>query len=140
MSDEYKIEMLLREVNKIHTNKINAVLDEFNMHKGQPRLLHLLIEHDGVPQSNLSKEMHITPATVSAMVKRMEKRGFVVRKRDAVDERVSNVYITDEGKAMHEKLQSQKFNMENYVFAGFDNKEKEQMEKYLKRILENLNK
>lgn len=140
MNDKKAVEMLLREVGKVHTNRINEVLDECHMHKGQPLLLHLLNKKDGIPQSSLAKEMHITPATTSTMVKRMEKRGFVVRKRDARDERISNVYITDVGKEMYQKMQSQKYDMEEIVFADFSDKEKEEVAEYLKRILSNLKK
>ncbi len=101
---DYTLDILLRQVGKAHSNKVNKILDKYNMHKGQPMLLKLLSKEDGIPQSTLSKELVITPATVSAMVKRMEKAGFVERKRDAVDERVSNVYLTDAGRAMGNQL------------------------------------
>jgi MarR family transcriptional repressor of mepA len=138
MKYEESLETLLRHVGKCHSNKINKVLDEINMHRGQPIMLRLLYSEDGVPQSVLAKEMEITPATASAMVKRMEKAGFVIRKRNAEDERISNVYLTDAGKAVSSQLSELQNDMEEIVFDGFSEKEKFTMKILLQRILENL--
>ena len=138
MKDEDSLETLLRQVGKCHSNKINKVLDGINMHRGQPIMLALLYSKDGVPQSVLAKKMEITPATASAMVKRMEKAGFVIRKRNAEDERISNVYLTDAGKAVSTQLNNLQNNMEQLVFDGFSDEEKLTMKNYLQRILVNL--
>lgn len=132
------LDFLLREVSKAHTNKVNQILEKYNMHKGQPMLLLILSETDGLPQSLLAKKMIIKPATMSAMVKRMEKAGYVVRKRDAEDERVSNVYLTDAGRAISMELAGQQDYMEEMVFKGFSAKEKESMRHYLERVLGNI--
>jgi DNA-binding MarR family transcriptional regulator len=132
------LDFLLREVSKKHINKVNQVLDKYNMHKGQPMLLLILSKSDGLPQSVLAKTMVIKPATVSAMVKRMEKAGYVVRKRDAEDERVSNVYLTDAGRAINSELLARQDDMEEIVFKGFSAKEKDAMRNYLERVLQNI--
>lgn len=138
MKYEDTLETLLRKVGKCHSNKINKVLDEINMHRGQPLMLRLLYSEDGVAQSVLAKEMEITPATASAMVKRMEKAGFVIRKRNAEDERISNVYLTDAGKAVSTQLNDLQNDMEKIVFDGFSEEEKLNMKNYLQRILKNI--
>lgn len=138
MERQNTLDFLLREVSKAHTNKVNQVLDKYNMHKGQPMLLLILSQTDGLPQSTLAKEMVIKPATISAMVKRMEKAGYVVRKRDAEDERVSNVYLTDAGRAINSELLGKQNDMDDIVFKGFSANEKDIMRNYLKRVLENI--
>lgn len=132
------LDILLRQVGKAHSNKINQVLVKVNMHRGQPMMLLLLCREDGVPQSTLSKELAITPATVSAMVKRMEKNGFVIRKRDSEDERVSNVYLTDAGRVISSQLDNFQSEMEEIVFSEFSIEEKKTMRNYLERVLKNL--
>jgi DNA-binding MarR family transcriptional regulator len=138
MQERKTLELLLREVNKAHTNKVNRVLEKYNMHKGQPMLLLALSDHDGLPQSILAKKLVVKPATVSATVKRMEKAGYVVRRRDAEDERISNVYLTDAGRAISSELADQQSDMDELVFEGFSDKEKDQMRNYLERILNNI--
>jgi len=138
MNNKGNVDLLLRKVCKIHTNKVNQVLSKVKLHKGQPMLLKLLSNKDGIPQSSLAKELEITPATVSAMVKRMEKAGFIVRRRNAQDERLSNVYITEAGKKLSLQLNGFQNEMEEIVFDGFSAEEKKTLEGFLERIVENL--
>jgi len=140
MKSENKLDILLMQVGKAHSNKVNQILNKYHMHKGQPMMLHLLSMADGIPQSILAKEMVITPATVSAMVKRMEKAGFVMRKRDAEDERISNVYLTEKGRTINLQLHDLQNDMEELVCNGFSEKEKETMKNYMERVLVNLKK
>lgn len=138
MEHDENVDLLLREVCKAHTKKVNQVLSRVNLHKGQPMLLSLLCRRDGLPQSMLAKELLITPATVSAMVKRMEKAGLVLRKRDAVDERVSNVYLTEAGRTLSLQLRDLQQDMESIAFKSFSDEEKEVLRGYLVRIMNNL--
>lgn len=138
MATNENLEVLLRQVCKIHTNKVNKVLDDVGLHIGQPMMLRSLYKKDGVPQSILAKELVITPATASAMVKRLEKGGYVIRKRDAEDERVSNVYLTDKGRDLSSDLRVVKDKMEELVFDGFTAEEKKNMRSYLERVMDNM--
>jgi|SRR6056297_468638 len=138
MTNQNNAEFVLRQVCKVHTNKVNEVLEEIGLHKGQPMLLHVLYRKDGVPQSYLAKELAIKPATTSAMVKRMEKAGYVIRKRDSDDERVTNVYLTAAGRSLSTKIYGYQEQMTDMVLKGFSEKEKEALKDLLSRILDNL--
>jgi len=138
MIHEETLEYMLREVCKVHTNKVNKVLEEVGLHKGQPMMLRVLFRKDGVPQSYLAKELRIKPATTSAMVKRLEKGGYVFRKRDSVDERVTNVYLTDDGRKLSLKLRGYQKKMNDMLLEGFEDDEKDIMRDFFKRILDNL--
>lgn len=138
MEDIENLELLLSRVNRIHTNKINRILEEVNLHKGQPLMLTHLFRKDGVPQSLLAREMDISPATTGTMVKRLEKVGYVKRRRDSEDERISNVYLTKEGLKLGASLKELQEKMDRIVFDGFSEVEKEKMRDYLNRIIANL--
>ena len=138
METEENLELLLNRVNRIHTNKINRVLEEVNLHKGQPLMLTLLFKKDGVSQSQLVREMDISPATAGTMVKRLEKTGYLKRRRDSEDERISNVYLTEEGNKIASRLKGLQEKMDGIVFNGFSSDEKKIMRDYLNRIINNL--
>ena len=138
MAADESLDILLRQICKAHTNKINRILENVGLHKGQPMMLRRLYRKDGIPQTILAREMIITPATASAMVKRLEKAGFVIRRRDAEDERVSNVYLTEAGREISAHLHSLQNQMDAMVFKGFSTEDKETMRSYLERILDNL--
>lgn len=97
-----------------------------------------LRHQDGISHSQLAEEIGITPATVSNTIKRMEKAGFVVRRRDAEDERVSQVYLTDLGRSIISKVETSLQQMNDIVITGFSEDEQSTLCNYLDRILENL--
>ena len=138
MDSRVSLDFLVGQVARAHVKKLNQELGKFGLHKGQPIMLLLLSKQDGIPQSELVHEMDITPATVSTMIKRLEKAGFVIRKRNAKDERISNVYLTDAGRSICSKLYNLQKEMEAVVFSGFSAEEKESIRSYLERILDNL--
>jgi DNA-binding MarR family transcriptional regulator len=96
------------------------------------------MEEDGRTHSDLAAWMHVAPATVTKMIQRMEKAGHVERRDDPDDLRISRVYLTENGRAVHAALQAvfQAVDAEN--FAGFTSEERAQLEQLLRKIRTNL--
>lgn len=95
---------VFREVIKFHYYRTYMLLDEVGIYPGQPAMLHTLSEEDGQSQTDIAKNLNIKPATVTVMLNRMEKSGLLERRQDPEDQRVSRVYITEEGRNMYEKV------------------------------------
>lgn len=51
--------------------------------------------------SELGDELSLDSGTLSPMLRRLEDRGLVARRRDADDERVVRARLTDEGRTVH---------------------------------------
>lgn len=54
--------------------------------------------------SALGDELHLDSGTLSPLLRRLETRGLVDRRRDQADERVVRVTLTDEGRAVHAEV------------------------------------
>ncbi|MDQ1084415.1 MULTISPECIES: MarR family winged helix-turn-helix transcriptional regulator [Microbacterium] len=69
-----------------------------------PQYLVMLALWEQSPRSlgALAAELAMEPATLSPLVKRLEAQGRVVRSRRADDERVLDIGLTDEGRALRE--------------------------------------
>ncbi|PVE73700.1 MarR family winged helix-turn-helix transcriptional regulator [Microbacterium testaceum] len=67
-----------------------------------PQYLVMLALWESAPRSlgALAAELAMEPATLSPLVKRLEAQGRVVRARRAQDERVLDIDLTDEGRAL----------------------------------------
>lgn len=83
--------------------KYHPFLEELNLTYTQYITLLVLWESDGVSVKKLGSRLMLDSGTLTPLLKSMEKKGFVVRKRDESDERVVLVYLTDGGKALREK-------------------------------------
>ena len=64
----------------------------------------VLWEEDGLFVGDICSRLHLDNGTLTPLLKKMEKQGFVVRRRDETDERKVRVFLTDEGRAMKERV------------------------------------
>jgi DNA-binding MarR family transcriptional regulator len=67
-----------------------------------PQYLVMLALWEQAPRAlgELADELAMEPATLSPLVKRLEAQGRVTRRRRATDERVLEIDLTDEGRAL----------------------------------------
>ncbi|MBL7200276.1 MAG: MarR family transcriptional regulator [Anaerolineae bacterium] len=88
--------------------------------------------------TELAAAIKRNPATITKMVKRMEKAGFVKRGIDSRDERVSLVYLTDAGRDVKAAVESVWSAFEMRTLAGFSEEERAVLCRLLLRICQNL--
>lgn len=141
MDDSYKLESLyhiFHQVIGIHYYRTHKLLEKEGIYPGQPPLLFALNREDGQSQKELSQKLNIQPATITVMVKRMEKAGLIERKQDQQDQRISRVYLTDQGKIVQKKVAKIIKEIEKECFGNFTIEEQKIMNGLLSKLKENL--
>jgi DNA-binding MarR family transcriptional regulator len=88
--------------------------------------------------TELARRLQVQPATITKMLQRMEKAGFVERRPDPDDQRVSRVYLTGEGRAVRAGVQQVWHQLEEEAFAGFTPDERLLLRRFFVQIRENL--
>ena len=63
----------------------------------------VLWEHETVNVGQLGSILHLDAGTLTPLLKRLEKAGYVTRERSKDDERITVISITDEGNKLKEK-------------------------------------
>ena len=63
----------------------------------------VLWEKDGITVGEICEKLMLDNGTLSPLLKKMEKEGYVTRKRSSKDDRVVLISLTDEGRALQEK-------------------------------------
>ena len=132
------LDFLLAQVSRLHSQRAHERLDRIGLYRGQPPLLFALWEQDGLTHRELAERLEITPATITRMLQRMEKAGFVQRQPDTSDQRVSRVYLTGAGRAVRTQLKAAVQQMEIESFRGFSKAERKVLCSFLLRLRENL--
>lgn len=85
--------------------------------------------------TNVSRIMLVTGANMTGVAKRLEKSGFLIRRGDANDERITLLEITPKGRQSIRNIREEKDeNLEKYM-SSFSADEKEEMLSRLKQIL-----
>ena len=132
------LDFLLANICHLHHGRARQLFEAIGLHRGQPQVLLALWEQEGLTQTELAGRLKIKPATVTKMLQRMEKTGFIQRKPDAADQRVSRVYLTKAGRAIQGDVEAVLETMEAETFASFTLKEQGLLRRFLLRMLENL--
>lgn len=137
-SPDAALDHLFVQVAKLHFTRARALFQRVGLYRGQPPLIGLLAHSDGLPQSRLAEQLDVTAATISRMLDRMEKAGFVTRGPDPDDQRVTRVHLTDKGRAVQDELHRLILKIEEDTFAGFTPEERAEVSGYLARMRKNL--
>jgi len=105
-AQEMSVGQLLAQVCRMSGHRLQGHMHKIGLHRGQGFALIHLWHSDGMPQRELSRSMHISPASVTNMLQRMERDGWIERKRDETDQRVVRVYLT--AKAKETRIQAKR--------------------------------
>ena len=91
---------LLAKVSRLVGGRLRSKLDEIGLPHAQGMVLFHLWQEDGIAQNVLSRALHITPPTATNTLQRMERDGWIRRLRDAEDQRVVRVHLTEKAYAL----------------------------------------
>ena len=139
--EEYdSLYLLLNSTIRHYYLRTHELLETIGLYPGQPRVLHALCIEDGLSQKQIGEKLNIKPSTVTVMINRMEKAGLVKRVQDKKDLRVSKIYLEEKGIQLKSDVQRIGKVVNEEIFNGFSQKEKETIQSYLERISENLKK
>lgn len=134
------LEKVFLQVVRLHFLRSHALLEKTGVYPGQPPVLFALYKKDGQIQRELAKCIKVKPATLTVMVKRMEKSGLLERKQDEKDQRVSRIFITSKGKEVCNELRLIHDEIESECFKGFTIEEKILMRRFFIQMKGNLEK
>jgi DNA-binding MarR family transcriptional regulator len=132
------INYLLAQICRLHHARSHTLLEEIGLYRGQPHVLRALWEKEGLTHSELAERMHVRPATVTKMIKRMGKTGFVTCRTDEKDQRVSRVYLTEAGREIQEEVQQVWRTLQDETFDGFTMEERVVLRRLFMQMRENL--
>lgn len=136
--DKDSLYYIFLEIQRLHYYRSHTLLDEIGMYHGQPPMLFILNKKNGQSQKELADRLNVKPSTITVMLGRMEKAGLVDRRQDDEDQRVSRVYITEEGKEVCKKAKQVMKNLGEECFGNFTVEEKVILRRLLLQIRDNL--
>jgi len=102
------------------------------------RVLAALREQDGRRMGDLSETTSIEVSTLTRLVDTMEKKGLVVRRRDADDARVVALHVTPAGRRLTQRITPIAERYERVALAGFTAVETDTLKATLRRLYINM--
>lgn len=119
-----------------HSNK--AIVKEntaLSLLPGQGKILECLMEEDGLSPKELGIRCVIDKSTITSLLGKMEKQGFIKRTNHPTDKRAVYIWLTDTGKILGEKVIKNGQNIDNEVLKILSSNQRNDLENMLK-ILE----
>ncbi|SHI65139.1 transcriptional regulator, MarR family [Mesonia phycicola] len=93
----------LYTASRLITQAYQPMLKELDITYPQYLVLLVLWEKDEINLSTIAEKLQLKSNTLTPLLKRLEKRGLLERKRSAVDERNIVITLTQEGKKLKDK-------------------------------------
>ena len=86
------------------TRAYRSRLSHIGLTYPQYLVMMVLWETDGITVKTIAERLHLESPTITPLLKRLESCGFVSRQRNAKDERVVNVFLTDAGRGIQARV------------------------------------
>jgi len=111
-------------------------VDQLNPAQG--RIMFVLWRNDSVPIGELAEKTSLKKSTMTSMLDRLERSGHVARVRSGKDRRQILIQRTEKDRTLEKAYVEVSQDMEKLVLKGFFEKEVNEFEGYLRRVLDNL--
>lgn len=140
INKEKDILLLIKRLDKLIKKDFDDRLSEFGLTGQQGRILFYIsrrvnLDKQEVHQNDIEKEFHLTKSTVSGLVKRLEKNGFIETIKSFP---YTIMNPTSKAEQMIDKIHDTRIDAINILLKGFKEKEKEQFIKDITRAIENM--
>ncbi|MBW1690869.1 MAG: hypothetical protein DRG87_03625 [Deltaproteobacteria bacterium] len=109
---------------------------QFGLTETQNDVLRTLLVYGAMSSADLSRNLYVTPANITGVIDRLEKKGLVERIRQKTDRRVALVSLTESGEELSEQLPDP---IETKLISGLVNLAPEQVQalgEAMKRLID----
>lgn len=129
---------LFMEISRRYMGKCFYQMHTLGIHPRQIPILCTLYHKDGCSQREIAEALGVKPPTVTVSIQRLEKSGIICRRQDKKDQRVSRIYLTEEGRKIIAQGMKQMEKMEEVVFGHFSEAELCLLRRFFEQIRDNI--
>ena len=134
---------LIKHLNKMFEQQINENMISVNVTRSQMEVLvYTYIKNkDGIEvnQVDLEKDLNLKNPTVTGLISRLEKKGYMKREKSSKGPNYKSVLITDEGIRIIEEGKRITDNVEKEMFSVLDKDEKKELTRLLQKVIDSRN-
>lgn len=124
---------LIYQIGQLEGQIIQQRLANIGIRMAHARLLHYVNDIPGTNLVNLATYLNLQPATVTNMVKKLEKQALVTRKVDPVDSHQRQLFLLPKGEKVAKQVNAI-FNELNRIVESAQLKDSQQLSELLKLL------
>lgn len=125
-------------LSKLIRQAFNEAVAQQGLFSGQQDIVLALVENEGITLSELAKRLEISSATASVSIKRMEKAGFIIKKTDKNDARITRLYPTEKAKRAPENIKRKMDSLETIIKSNMAEKQAQALSDLLEIAIRNM--
>lgn len=132
---------LIAKIHHLSGRILSRKLKEYNLDEINPaqgRILFVLWRNNGISIRELAKKTSLGKSTLTSMLERLEKNGYIIRIPSAEDRRKIIIKLTEKDRKLQGVYIQVSKEMTELFYRGFTKKEIDGFEAFLSRILDNL--
>ena len=132
---------IVARIHQISGRIFSSILKEHNLgdiSPAQGRVLFILWREDNIPIQRLVRETSLSKSTLTVMLDRLEDAGHIRRVHSKEDRREILIQLTEKDKSLKDTYTEISEEIATISCRGFTEKELDELEDSLRRILNNL--
>jgi DNA-binding MarR family transcriptional regulator len=137
LSDE-RVARLVRLAARGFNRALSIRLGQYDVGFGQWIFLRILWPEDGLSQRALARRAGVTEPTAHAALCRLEDQGLIERRLLPGNKRRQHVFLTDQGRAMRDRLEPLALEANEIAVQGLSAAERDVLRRALLLIIDNL--
>jgi len=137
-TDYHTIVARMGQLNLLHRIYIHRAAAKNDIYFGQLPILEYVDKHDKCTQRELAETLQVTAPSIATSIKRMQKTGLLKKEADENDLRCTRISMTEKGREQTLKCRSVFDAVDEHMFNGFEEEEREQFYGYLNRLVANM--
>lgn len=133
-SIESWLPFLLAKNHQFTFGLMKKAVEPFDLTPPQFATLAFLWAGDGVNQQELGTKMHVDRTTISGIIERLEKLGYVQRDESPEDGRSYKLFVTKKGREIQKPVLSQLQEVQNHLDMSLSRDEQDQLLVLLQKL------
>lgn len=111
---------------------------DMDLNTAQIHILFQLWNEDNITISELSRRTDLAKTTLTSMLDRLEQAGWIKRRNNPDNRREIRIILSDNAVQLEQKCYKVFEEMSTINFKGFSEKERQELNGYLRRLYQNL--
>jgi DNA-binding MarR family transcriptional regulator len=140
MESQHQAGFLMAKIRQVSGRVFERILKDYNIkiNAAQGRIMFALWQADGISINELAKKTQLGKSTLTSMLDRLEKMGYVKRQRSKKDRRKILIKRTQKDRALESKYVEVSEEITTLFYKGFSKDQIDRFENHLAQILDNL--
>lgn len=138
--ENFIVGKLIKELHTSLENNLNQYLKKYKLTSSQMDILMFLFHNEDkiINQRDVENYLSLTNPTIAGTLFRLEKKGFIKRKRRLEDKRYKEIYLTKKSRELRDVIFEYIKNNDNKMFADISEREKESLKNIMEKLLRNM--